>query len=108
MTVDQEAAINDVVNEAKLVSAVDRERIGQIREELRRLSRSDDVFDSSTASVLAEELAEIVSRTALSASETHWELRQILTPDQRAQVDELRGSRRLPHARFDAVDPLAE
>ena len=108
LTVEQEEAINDLINGAKLSSAVDRERMGQIREELQRLSLSDDSFDSSAASVLAEELADIVGRTALAGAETRWNMRQILSPEQREQLEQLRGGRRQSHFRFDGADPLAE
>ena len=108
LTVEQEEAINDLINEAKLSSAVDRERMGQIREELQRLSLSDDSFDSSAASVLAEELADIIARTTLAGAETRWNMRQILTPEQREQLEQLRGGRRQAHFRFDGADPLAE
>ena len=108
LTVEQEEAINDLINEARLSSAVDRERMGQIREELQRLSLSDESFDSSAASVLTEELAEIVGRTALAGAETRWNMRQILTPEQREQLEQLRGGRRQSHFRFDGADPLAE
>ena len=108
LTMEQESEINGLINKAKLASAVDRERMGQIREALRNLSLSDEGFDRSAASVFTEELAEIVARTALSASETRWKLRQILTPEQREQVDGWRGGRGRPHLRIDPADPLAE
>jgi Spy/CpxP family protein refolding chaperone len=108
LTVEQESEINELINGAKLASAVDRERMDQIREELRRLSLSDESFDSSAASVLTGELAETVARTALAAAETRWKLRQILTPEQRQQLDEWRAGRGQPHARFHGIEPLGQ
>ena len=109
LTIDQEDAINELINESKLSTAVDRERMGQIREELQRLSRADDAFDSGAAAQLADELAEIVSRTALSGAELRWNIRQQLTVEQREHIDTWRGGgRRSPPFVFGDVDPLTE
>lgn len=107
LTLQQEEAINTLVNEAKLASAIDRERTGQIREALHRLSRADDGFDSASAAELADELAGLVGRGTLSAAELRWNVRQVLTPEQRQQLDSIRSSRH-HHPFFDAVEPLTE
>ena len=108
LTVEQEESINSLINQSKLDSAVDRERLSQLRDELKNLSQAEDSFDSSSASVLAEELAEIVARTALAGAETRWQVRQVLTPEQRAQLDEWRGARFRGRHRMDAEDSLTE
>ena len=107
LTMQQEEAINELVDEAALASAMDRERTGQIREALQRLSQADDGFDSASAAALADELAGLVSRGALSAAELRWQVRQVLTPEQRRQLDAVRRGRHAPPF-LDAVDPLME
>ena len=97
LTGEQEARIDDKINSFRLDSAVDRERIGQLRGELHDLSRDGASFDEAAAEALAGDMAEIVSRMAVAGAELRWQVRQELTDEQRAQLDAWRGGR---HHRF--------
>ena len=93
LTDEQEAQINELTNAAKLVSAVDRERMQQVREELRRLAESTDTFDAGTAQQLADELAEIVARTSFAGAEVRWKVRQVFTEEQLLELDAIKAER---------------
>jgi Spy/CpxP family protein refolding chaperone len=109
LTIDQEDAINALIDEVQLATAVDRERLAQLRDSLRRLSLDEEIFDSSTAADLAGEMAEIASRMAVTNAELRWNIRQRLTPEQRELIDGWRsGGRRQPPFVFNGGDPLTE
>ena len=109
LTIDQEEEINSLINQAKLDSAVDRERMSQIRESLHQLAMADDGFDSASASELADELSGIVARRARSSAELRYTIRQVLTPEQREALEAFRGGgRRQPPFIFHETDPLTE
>ena len=101
LTEAQETEINELVDASRLESAVDRERLSQIREQLQEIARNDDSFDAATAESLADEMASIASRMALSGAELRWEIRQVLTPEQREQMESYRGGRRHRYMRTD-------
>ena len=104
LTETQESAINELIDASRLSSAVDRERISQIREQMQDLSRDDDSFDESTAEQLAEEMASIGSRMAVDGAQLRWDIRQVLTPEQREQLDGWRGGRHMRHLRGEATE----
>jgi Spy/CpxP family protein refolding chaperone len=87
LTEEQGEEITRLVNVAQLESAVDRERMQQIREELRAMV---DSFDASQAQILADELGEISARLAYNAAERQAAIRQIFTADQILMLEELR------------------
>ena len=93
LTEEQEARINELLNAAQLASAVDRERMQQIREELHRLAESGEAFDAGSAQQLADELAGIVARTSFAGSEVRWNVRQVFTDEQRLEMDAMRAER---------------
>ena len=100
LTISQEESINQLVNEARLASAVDRERVSQLRQQLRDLSQDAEVFDESAVESVAGELADIVSRMAVDGAQLRWEVRQVLTEEQREQIDSMRKHSRMAHFRF--------
>ncbi len=93
LTVEQESTINELVDASRLASAVDRERMSQIREQLQALSRNDENFDEAAAGQLADEMAGIASRMAVNGAQLRWDIRQVLTPEQRDQLEGWRGTR---------------
>lgn len=93
LTDEQEAQINELTNAAQLASAVDRERMQQIREELHRLAESSDTFDAGTAQQLADELAEIVARTSLAGAEVRWKVRQVFSEEQLLELGAIKAER---------------
>ena len=93
LTLTQEDSINELINTAQLSSAVDRERMSQIHDELRDLSQADDLFDEGRAAMLTTELGEIIARTSLASAQLRWQVRQVFTEEQRAQIEEMRSRR---------------
>jgi Spy/CpxP family protein refolding chaperone len=97
ITESQEAEIDSLISKARLENAVDRERISQLRERLYDLSAGPGDFDEGAAESHADELSQIVSRMAVSGSRLRWQVRQVLTEEQREQLGAWRGGHR---ARF--------
>ena len=84
---EQEQQINEIVDAAELASAVDRERMRQIRDELRDLAVSDD---QSQAQILADELGEIAARIAYNRFETRAQVNAVFTEEQLASMEAIR------------------
>jgi len=97
---EQRDKVNELVDASKLAGAVDRERMRQIRDALFDLSAADTGFDTGEAQTLADELGQIVARTAASNAELHWQIRQVLTDEQRAAMDEIKRSHSMSRGRF--------
>lgn len=105
---DQEDSINQLINSAELASAVDRERMGQIREAMRALSETGEVFDQAAAETLADELAQIVARTAVAGAEVRWQVRQVFTAEQQEQINAMKAERAGMRSRFGPGQPGME
>ena len=94
---DQEERIEALVDSFRLDSAEDRERLSQIREEMQDIARKDEFFDENALTPLVDEMSGITSRMATNGAELRWKIRQVLTEEQREQLDALRGRH---HHRF--------
>lgn len=105
LTVSQEESINQLVNEARLASAVDRERVSQLRQQLRDLTLDAGVFDEAAVEAVAEELTGIMARMAVDGAQLRWEVRQVLTEEQREHIDSIRKQSRMAHFRFADGEP---
>jgi Spy/CpxP family protein refolding chaperone len=97
LTEEQGTQITDIVNAAQLESAVDRERMQQIKDELRAMA---DSFDASQAQILADELGEISARLAYNGAERHAAIRQVFSEEQIAMLEELRAEHESSRSRF--------
>ncbi len=97
LTESQEAEIDSLVNNARLENAVDRERLSQLRQQLHEMSAGGDEFDEAGIEALAAEMAQHISRMAVSGARLRWQVQQVLTEEQRDQLSELRGGH---HPRF--------
>lgn len=86
LTASQETKIEALVNEGQEQGAADRQRMADIRQQL-KATRSD--FDAGKAQQLADELGEIASRTAYRMASTQAEIYAQLEPEQQQQFDEL-------------------
>ncbi len=84
---EQGSQIVEIVNAGQLATAVDRERMQQIRDELRAMTAS---FEPSQAQILADEMGEISARLVYSRAESHAAVRQVFTDEQKVLLDELR------------------
>ena len=87
LSADQQAEISTIVNAAQLENAVDQERRRQIEKEMRGMAEN---FDAGSAQALADELGEIAGRLAYSRVYTMSQVREILTEEQLAQMQEQR------------------
>ena len=101
---EQEERIETLVDRFRLDSAQDRERLSQIREGIQEVARNDEFFDESAISGLVEEMTAITSRMATSGAELRWQVRQVLTPEQRERIDAMRGHRHHRFVRFQESD----
>jgi Spy/CpxP family protein refolding chaperone len=93
LSAEQEQQITEIVNAAEISSAVDRERLQQLRDELREQSEN---FDEGTAQGLADELGQISGRLAYSHVSTMASVRAVFTAEQLQQLEELR-TRHIEH-----------
>lgn len=93
----QEQQIGEILSSGKAQMKDDRQRLSEIRAAL-EAQRSD--FNAGEAQALADELGQITSRMAYQVSSKRAEVYQLLTPEQREQMDEMkkqRGERRGKH-----------
>ena len=90
LTTEQEQQITEIINAAELATAVDRERMGQIRDALRDLTSSADL---GQAQILADELGEIAARLAYNRFETRSQVNAVFTDEQLAMLEEMRAER---------------
>ena len=90
----QRQQVQDIATNARAQSAADRARLQELRAELKNM-RND--FDAGAAQKMADEIGEITSRMVFQFSSAYAEFYSLLTPEQRAEVDQLqeeRGERR--------------
>ena len=90
----QRQQVQDIATNAREQSAADRARLQELRAELKNM-RND--FDAGAAQKMADEIGEITSRMVFQFSSAYAEFYGLLTPEQRAEVDQLqeeRGERR--------------
>ncbi len=105
LTLSQEQTITQLVNDARLASAVDRERLSQLHQQMRDLTEDPSQFDQAAVEAVADELASLVSRMAVDGAQLRWEVRQVLSEDQREQLDNVRRHSRMSHFRFTDGQP---
>ena len=82
----QQTRIETLVEENGQQGAEDKQRMFEIRQQLKEM-RAD--FDAGKAQKLADELGEIASRTAYRMSSNQAEIYALLTPEQQQQFDEM-------------------
>lgn len=82
----QQSRIESLLTEAREQGAADRERMHEIREELKTL-RTD--FNAGSAQQLADELGGITSRMAYRMASTQAQVYQQLEPEQQAEFEEM-------------------
>lgn len=83
----QEQQVAEILSSGEAQARADRERMGEIREAL-EAQRSN--FSAGETQKLADELGEITARTAYQMTSKRAEIYQLLTPEQRDEMDALR------------------
>jgi Spy/CpxP family protein refolding chaperone len=94
LTEEQASSVKQLTTAAKERLTADRKRLQELREQLK--AQRDD-FDAGKAQVMADEIGEITSRMVFQAVSTHAEIYQLLTDEQKEEMDtmmEQRESRR--------------
>jgi periplasmic protein CpxP/Spy len=86
----QEQQIGEILASGKEQSQADRKRMSEIRA---ALEAQRDNFNAGEAQALADELGEITSRMAYQMTSKRAEVYQLLTPEQREQMDEMKKQR---------------
>ena len=90
LSAEQEQEINRLVDEVQIANAVDRERLHQIKEDLRALATS---FDDGAAQTLTDELGQISGRVAYRNISTMAAVRELFTTEQLQQIEAFRERR---------------
>jgi Spy/CpxP family protein refolding chaperone len=97
LTEEQGTEISRIVNEAQLASAVDRERMKQIKDELKQMV---DNFDAGQAQILADELGEISARLAYKGAESRAAVHQVFSDEQILMLEQLRAEHESERGHF--------
>ena len=84
LTEEQADRVKQLTTSAKDQSAADRKRIQELREQLKA---QRDNFDAGKAQIAADEIGEITSRMVFQAVSTHAEIYQLLTDEQKEEMD---------------------
>lgn len=87
----QSRAIGEILENGKAQAEADIKRLGEIRQALEGQAAD---FDAGRTQKLADELGEISARMAYRMTSKHAEIYQLLSPEQRGQMEALRERRR--------------
>ena len=87
---EQESEVTALLSATSEQSASDRQRLGELREGLRA---QRDNFDAGTSQKMADEIGEITARMVFQATSTHAQIYQLLSEEQRVQMDEMMAKR---------------
>ncbi|GAB3277877.1 Spy/CpxP family protein refolding chaperone [Parahaliea aestuarii] len=94
---DQETRIRQIMESQRSQGEADRERLGELRETLRSNSDSGDNFDAGAVQSAADEIGQITSRMTYQMAESQHQVREVLSDEQRAKLDQMM-ERRKQHA----------
>jgi Spy/CpxP family protein refolding chaperone len=83
---EQQNQVAGLLNSSQEQNAADRERLQVLREQMHAQRQN---FDSGEAQKLADEIGEITGRMVFNATKTHSEIYQLLTAEQRQEMDAL-------------------
>jgi Spy/CpxP family protein refolding chaperone len=86
---EQETEVKAIYADANSATKADRERLRQLREQLRA---QGDNFDPGEAQKLADETGEITSRLVYAMASTHARIGAVLTASQREQLQALQSA----------------
>jgi Spy/CpxP family protein refolding chaperone len=84
LTDEQASRVKQLTTSGKDQSAADRKRIQELREQLRA---QRDNFNAGEAQMMADEIGEITSRMVFQAVSTHAKIYQLLTDEQKEEMD---------------------
>ena len=84
LTEEQQGQIKEIMASSRTQSGADRERMKVLRQQMRA---QRDNFDAGEAQNIADEIGEITSRMVFQATSTHARVYQLLTDEQKAEMD---------------------
>lgn len=87
---EQQTEVSSLLAAAKQANAPDRQRMMELREQL--MAQRDN-FDATEARKLADEIGQVTGRLVFRASETWSRVYQLLTAEQRAELETLMAKR---------------
>lgn len=90
LSAEQQASIAGLMAEAREAGAADRERMQEIKTQLRAQTSS---FDAGATQVLADELGEITVRSTYRMTETRAAVQALLGEDQRSKMEAMEAQR---------------
>ena len=105
LTQEQQDQIKEVMASSRTQSTADRERMKVLREEMRA---QRDNFDAGQAQKLADEIGEITSRMVFEATSTHAGIYQLLTDEQKAEMDAMMEKRHERRGKWRKGDKQAQ
>ena len=86
LTEDQQSRVEDILSSTRDESTVDRERLQVLRKQMQAQRQN---FNSGEAQKLADEIGEITTRMVFDATRTQAEVYQLLSEEQRQEMDAL-------------------
>ena len=86
LSAEQESRVEELLASSRENNAADRKRLQVLREQMRAQRQN---FDSGEAQKMADEIGEITGRMVFDATRTQAEVYQLLTDEQRQEMDAL-------------------
>ncbi len=90
LNAEQQASVAEVMARAREAGAADRERMREIKTQLREQTGS---FDAGATQALADELGQITARNTYRMTETRASIRELLNDEQREKLEAMEARR---------------
>jgi Spy/CpxP family protein refolding chaperone len=90
LSAEQQASVAGLMAEARAAGAADRERMQEIKTQLRAQSSN---FDASVSRALADELGAITARSTYRMTETRAAVQALLSEEQRSRLEAMEAQR---------------
>ncbi len=87
---EQKSKIQSILEQGKEAGAADRERMQELRDSLRA---SEGSFNASEVKATADQIGKLTSSMTYRRAETRYQVRQVLTDEQRTELDEMMAKR---------------
>ncbi|TXS90168.1 periplasmic heavy metal sensor [Parahaliea maris] len=91
LTEEQQGKIKAIYASSREQGAADRERLHELKQQMRA---SEGDFDEGSAQKAADEIGEITSRMTYQRASAQHQVREVLSDEQRAELDEMMEQRK--------------
>lgn len=88
---EQQVRVKQLTASSRVQSDTDRKRLQELREQMKA---QRDNFDEGKAQKIADEIGEITSRMVFQISSAYAEIYQLLTDEQKAEMDNMMDQRK--------------